>query len=155
MVLCSMTIHGLSIPFFSLGRRVCSVGSRTLSRHTSTADWALHTKHITCGEDVVINRDPVSTMEKGEGAVMDSEGKSTTSGLEDGEPDVIEENLLSPTATLAELPEENKEDLPDGSWNEEKVRIRLLSSVVARDRRLAGFFPYFLSMGLHLYAGRS
>ena len=94
-------------------------------------------------------------MEEGKGAVMDSKGKSTTSGLEDGEPDVIEENLLSPTATLAESPEENKEDPPDDGWNEEKVHIRLSSSVVARDRRLAGFFPYFLSMSLHLYAGRS
>ena len=32
MVLCSILIHGLSIPFFSLGRRVHSV-SRTWSRH--------------------------------------------------------------------------------------------------------------------------
>ena len=129
MVLCSVTIHGLSIPFFSLGRRVRSVGSRTWSRHASSADWALHTKHITRGEDVVINRDPVSAMEKGEGAVMDSESKSMTSALEDGEPDVIEENRLSPTATLAELPEENKkEDPPDGTeltleWREGPHKI--------------------------------
>ena len=67
MVLCSITIHGLSIPFFSLGRRVHSV-SRTWSRHQSMdpmgPEWATHTRRVSRPEDIVINRD--SVLERGE-----------------------------------------------------------------------------------------
>lgn len=60
MVLCSITLHGLSIPSFSLGRRVHSV-SRTWSRRdTQTSappDWTTQTRMVTRGEDIVINRD--------------------------------------------------------------------------------------------------
>ncbi|KAL5524668.1 hypothetical protein ACEPAF_9813 [Sanghuangporus sanghuang] len=67
MVLTSITIHGLSIPFFSLGRRVHSV-SRTWSRHQSIdplgPEWAMHTRRASRPEDIVINRD--STLERGE-----------------------------------------------------------------------------------------
>lgn len=68
MVLCSITIHGLSIPFFSLGRRVHSV-SRTWSRHQSMdpgslPDWAMNTRRVQRPEDIVINRD--SALERGE-----------------------------------------------------------------------------------------
>lgn len=68
MVLCSITIHGLSIPSFSLGRRVHSV-SRTWSRRdtmgsTNTGargrlpEWANQARMVTRAEDVVVNRDP-------------------------------------------------------------------------------------------------
>ena len=75
MVLCSVAIHGLSIPFFSLGRRVHSVSSRTWSRHASgPPDWATHTRHITRGEDVVINRDhDVNAMENGRAGLAEEE----------------------------------------------------------------------------------
>lgn len=67
MVLCSITIHGLSIPFFSLGRRVHSV-TRTWSRHDTLRhhqpEWANAIRQVMPGEDIVINRD--STMERGE-----------------------------------------------------------------------------------------
>ncbi|KAF9523393.1 Sodium/hydrogen exchanger family-domain-containing protein [Crepidotus variabilis] len=62
MVLCSITIHGLSIPSFSLGRRVHSV-SRTWSRRDTMnsnrdPEWAQHTRNVgTRREDIVINRD--------------------------------------------------------------------------------------------------
>lgn len=55
MVLCSIIIHGLSIPSFSLGRRVHSV-SRTWSRHTAP-DWTNQTRLVQRGDDIVINRD--------------------------------------------------------------------------------------------------
>ncbi|KAJ7445112.1 Sodium/hydrogen exchanger family-domain-containing protein [Mycena latifolia] len=62
MVLCSIAVHGLSIPSFSLGRRVHSV-SRTWSRHTTATataaprpDWMDHVRHA--GGGVVVNRDP-------------------------------------------------------------------------------------------------
>ncbi|KAI9509473.1 Sodium/hydrogen exchanger family-domain-containing protein [Russula earlei] len=65
MVLCSILIHGLSIPFFSLGRRVTTV-TRTWSRQPSLPDWALHTRRVERAEDVVINRDPMSVTEHGQ-----------------------------------------------------------------------------------------
>ncbi|KAF8625984.1 hypothetical protein AX17_006708 [Amanita inopinata Kibby_2008] len=57
MVLCSITIHGLSIPSFSLGRRVHSV-SRTWSRHALAPDWTNQARLVDRGAaDIVINRD--------------------------------------------------------------------------------------------------
>ena len=56
VVLCSILVHGLSIPFFSLGRRVHSV-SRTWSRHGGAADWTTLTRRVSKAEDIVINRD--------------------------------------------------------------------------------------------------
>ncbi|OCH91621.1 hypothetical protein OBBRIDRAFT_728394, partial [Obba rivulosa] len=67
MVLCSIAVHGLSIPFFSLGRRVHSV-SRTWSRHDtfgtfgrrsslSLPEWTTHTRRVARAEDIIINRD--------------------------------------------------------------------------------------------------
>jgi sodium/hydrogen antiporter len=73
MVLCSILIHGLSIPFFSLGRRVTTV-TRTWSRQPSHSDWALHTRRIECPGDVVINHDPVSMMECGQAGEGAKEG---------------------------------------------------------------------------------
>ncbi|KZT73873.1 hypothetical protein DAEQUDRAFT_761825 [Daedalea quercina L-15889] len=72
MVLCSITIHGLSIPSFSLGRRVHSV-TRTWSRHDtfgtftgrSVPEWTTHTRHVREGEEIVINRDREDAMERG------------------------------------------------------------------------------------------
>jgi sodium/hydrogen antiporter len=64
VVLCSIIIHGLSIPGFSLGKRVHSI-SRTWSRKDTVGngrpDWTNRTKLITKVEDVIINRD----LEKG------------------------------------------------------------------------------------------
>ena len=63
VVLCSIIIHGLSIPGFSLGKRVHSL-HRTWSRKdvgNGRPDWANRTKLITRAEDVIINRD----LEKG------------------------------------------------------------------------------------------
>lgn len=56
VVLCSILVHGLSIPFFSLGKRVHTV-SRTWSRHSAAADWTTLTRRVSKAEDIVINRD--------------------------------------------------------------------------------------------------
>ena len=64
VVLCSIIVHGLSIPGFSLGKRVHSL-SRTWSRTTAGSgrpDWTNRTKLVTKAEDIIINRD----LEKGE-----------------------------------------------------------------------------------------
>ncbi|KZT42628.1 hypothetical protein SISSUDRAFT_1058402 [Sistotremastrum suecicum HHB10207 ss-3] len=80
MVLCSIVTHGLSIPFFSLGRRVHSV-SLTWSRHQSmdhAPEWTTHTRRVIRPEDIVINRD--SEMERGEAGkiILDKESPSPT-----------------------------------------------------------------------------
>ena len=62
MVSCSVAIHVLSIPGFSLGRRVHSV-SRTWSRRdwagsrTVAPNWTNQARLVTMAEDIVINRD--------------------------------------------------------------------------------------------------
>ncbi len=82
MVLCSITIHGLSIPSFSLGRRVHSV-SRTWSRRDTmnstgrVPEWANQARLVTRREDIVINRDmdlrkPELDLEKGENEIIGS-----------------------------------------------------------------------------------
>ena len=64
VVICSILVHGLSIPFFSLGKRVHSV-SRTWSRHGGAADWTTLTRRVSKAEDIVINRD-AQDVERGE-----------------------------------------------------------------------------------------
>ncbi|KAI0766369.1 Sodium/hydrogen exchanger family-domain-containing protein [Trametes elegans] len=67
MVLCSIAVHGLSIPFFTFGRRVHSV-SRTWSRHDTVGtfgsrrrsilpEWTTQIRHVQPGDEIVINRD--------------------------------------------------------------------------------------------------
>ncbi|EJF63329.1 hypothetical protein DICSQDRAFT_145567 [Dichomitus squalens LYAD-421 SS1] len=68
MVLCSIAVHGLSIPFFTFGRRVHSV-SRTWSRHDTFGtfgstrrrsiipEWTTQIRHVQPGEEIIINRD--------------------------------------------------------------------------------------------------
>lgn len=73
MVLCSIVIHGLSIPSFSLGRRVHSV-SRTWSRH-APPDWTNQARLVERGADIVINRD--SVMEEGK-MVPDEKAETST-----------------------------------------------------------------------------
>ena len=63
VVLCSIIIHGLTIPGFTLGKRVHSL-SRTWSRWDTTGlpDWTNRATLVTKPEDIIINRD----LEKGE-----------------------------------------------------------------------------------------
>lgn len=125
MVLCSVAIHGLSIPFSLLGRRVHSVGSRTWSRHATSnvPDWTTHTRHVTRAEDVIINRDPTG-LERGEGGLTEEEKSAmeskrastvTTSPLSPDEIEEIGEASSSETraeAVPANDEEEMKEEVP-------------------------------------------
>jgi sodium/hydrogen antiporter len=82
MVICSIAVHGLSIPFFSLGRRVHSL--RTWSRHptqdTNGPEWANQMRHVRQGEDIVINRDD-NALERGECSPDADEKRSATTTL--------------------------------------------------------------------------
>ncbi|GJJ13292.1 hypothetical protein Clacol_007544 [Clathrus columnatus] len=110
MVLCSITVHGLSIPFFSLSRRVHSV-SRTWSRHQSTdlggPEWATQTRRVNGPEDIVINRDrdaAANVMELGQSEKVESDAATTVGGGDRGE---IDNNLGGEPTSRDENP-------PDG-----------------------------------------
>ncbi|KAG2360635.1 Sodium/hydrogen exchanger family-domain-containing protein [Suillus spraguei] len=142
MVLCSVAIHGLSIPFSLLGQRVHSVGSRTWSRHASSnvPDWTTHTRHVTRAEDVIINRDPAG-LERGEGGLAEEDKsaleskRASTLTVSPPSPDEIEQigeaNSVETraAAALAKDEEEIKEEIPaDGKgttaeWKEGAHRI--------------------------------
>ncbi|KAG8969192.1 hypothetical protein FRC03_004145 [Tulasnella sp. 419] len=135
MVLVSIAIHGLSIPFFSLGRRVHSV-SRTWSRHQSHdpsgPEWTQHVRRLPSRrEDIVINRDPEAPtvtvtssedrMEKGElgspsgGTLNEKQGSgtrtptSTTEANGGMEVDTRGETLADPGTPLGEREQEWRE----------------------------------------------
>lgn len=103
MVLCSILVHGLSIPFFSLGRRVHSV-SRTWSRHDTLGrpalpEWANMTRHVVRGNDIVINRD--SDIERGDATVHGDETPPT---------EKVPGSDSSPTQTTGEEPPLQREE---------------------------------------------
>lgn len=142
MVLCSVAIHGLSIPFSLLGQRVHSVGSRTWSRHATSniPDWATYTRHVTRAEDIIINRDPAG-LERGEGGLTEEEKSAleskrastiTASPMSPDEIEVIGEASSAETraeAVPAKDEEETKEEVPpDGKetnteWKEGPHKI--------------------------------
>jgi len=103
MVLCSVAIHGLSIPGFSLGRRVRTV-SRTWSRHASAPDWATQLKIVDRGADIVINRD--SVMEQGRLSRKGTDsGTLTLSPSEKRAEEEITYDVESPVEKAEERPE--------------------------------------------------
>nr|ODN82429.1 Na+/H+ exchanger AnNHA1 [Cryptococcus depauperatus CBS 7841] len=62
LVLSSIVTHGMSIPFFSLGRRVHSITytrSRNLSMDTRGDEpaWTTHARRIVPGQEIIVNRD--------------------------------------------------------------------------------------------------
>ncbi|KAH9057462.1 Sodium/hydrogen exchanger family-domain-containing protein [Lactarius vividus] len=136
MVLCSILIHGLSIPFFSLGRRVTTV-TRTWSRQPSLPDWALHTHRVERAEDVVINRDPENMMERGQASNNEKDvmkrHPSEATGFDEDEKgaralkreDTAEADAL--TVAVTESEEAKPDNPPDGTesyeWKEGPHRI--------------------------------
>lgn len=142
MVLCSILVHGLSIPFFSLGRRVHSV-SRTWSRHDTFGrthglpEWANMTRPVIRGHDIVINRD--SDIERGDATVRGDEtppneksagsGSSQTQTADDPSPkredgtDFREENLPDGSEVIAEWKEGPHNIIEKRAGPGEEVRI--------------------------------
>lgn len=123
MVLVSITVHGLSIPSFSLGRRVHSI-SHTWSRH-ATPDWTDQARHVDRPEDIVINRD--SEMERGELPVdekLEVESKQASAdSMTKGSPSPpMKDGSLSEEKDVEakrqdEEEEMKEENLPDGDEN--------------------------------------
>ncbi|KAG9102296.1 hypothetical protein FRC06_002141 [Ceratobasidium sp. 370] len=85
MVLISIMIHGLSIPFFSLGKRVHSI-HQTWSRHNTVEngrpEWQNQTRQIQPGEEIVVNRD--DAVERGEAGRFDEKRESLPTTLGEG-----------------------------------------------------------------------
>ena len=121
MVLCSITIHGLSIPFFSLGRRVHSV-TRTWSRHDTFGtftgrtmpEWANQARHVRPGDEIIINRDREDAMERG---VIPASESVTEKEPSDSSRDRVDAEARRPDGT--DVRDENP---PDGDETEEEWR---------------------------------
>jgi hypothetical protein len=124
VVLCSILVHGLSIPFFSLGKRVHSV-SRTWSRHGGAADWTTLTRRVSKAEDIVINRDPrdvQSILERGEATPAATIHEKEDVIVEQG-PTVTEKfaeggSIPTPSTTLGDSGGEAGEHLMLSEWRE-------------------------------------
>ena len=146
IVLCSVAIHGLSIPFFSLGRRVHSVSSRTWSRHASGPDWATQTRHVTRAEDVVINRDhDVDDMENGRAGLTEEEKTILESRRTSTEIKAPHEDGNSKTEDMLKGDNTAKEKMPpDGTettteWKEGSDKIIERQAGPGEDVGVTGF----------------
>ena len=135
MVLCSITIHGLSIPSFSLGRRVHSV-SRTWSRRDTmnstgprVPEWANQARLVTRREDIVVNRDmdfqkPEVDLEKGENGIVESLDSRTSA-----EVTIDQSSLAQPDSEKNTGNRTGREsmDQPDGNGQEPSDGTEVIS----------------------------
>ncbi|EJD39934.1 hypothetical protein AURDEDRAFT_116008 [Auricularia subglabra TFB-10046 SS5] len=113
MVLCSIAVHGLSIPFFSLGRRVHSV-RRTWSRHHSKEpEWAHDVRHASRPEEIVVNRDAPAPGEAEDKSGSTTASVRTTEKLQDSEIERDRRARAIPTA-LDDDDAEPEEAHPEG-----------------------------------------
>lgn len=135
MVICSIAIHGLSIPGFSLGRRVHSV-SRTWSRRDTAGsrgavpDWTNQARLVTRAEDIVINRD----LERGEGGGggVRLEKTSTRTFNSSEEEDGFKSDVI-PATTTAHQDDFRNQFPPDGKHNQTREWIEGDQRVVERN----------------------
>ena len=100
IVLCSITIHGLSIPGFSLGKRVHSV-SRTWSRRDTIGsgrapDWTNQARMVSRAEDIVINRDLERGQEGGRVPLEATMTMTSTRTLNNADEQKEEDDLTNP-----------------------------------------------------------
>ena len=148
MVLCSIIIHGLSIPSFSLGRRVHTV-SRTWSRH-APAEWINQARRVENPEDIVINRDD-NALERGESKEkVVSQRESTVDGSPSSltiKEEPIENHNVSETVRIDEetMKEEN---IPDGGervseWREGPHKLIERRAGPGEEVRLNNYLPPF------------
>ncbi|KAJ7061635.1 Sodium/hydrogen exchanger family-domain-containing protein [Mycena amicta] len=121
MVMCSIAVHGLSIPGFSLGRRVHSV-SRTWSKHTTATattnhvEWMDHVRRAEGG--VVVNRDErrIGDLEEGPSGVAPSPSPSPSGekDLEEVEGRALEEIQVRRVSEGANESDEKENGMPEG-----------------------------------------
>ena len=142
IVICSIAIHGLSIPGFSLGRRVHTV-SRTWSRRDTAGsrgggavapDWTNQARLVTRAEDIVINRDLERGDEGGGGGREKTSMRSLNSSEEDGKK---EENgvVVVPALNIHQRDQDDFRNQfpPDGKHNQTREWIEGDQRVVERN----------------------
>ena len=126
MVSCSVAIHVLSIPGFSLGRRVHSV-SRTWSRRdwagsrTVAPNWTNQARLVTRAEDIVINRELERDGGR-EGVPLQKTSTRTLNDSEDGQKGAMTEKGI-PASTAPQRYQDDdcrKQFPPDGKHNQTK-----------------------------------
>jgi sodium/hydrogen antiporter len=156
MVICSITIHGLSIPGFSLGRRVHSV-SRTWSRRDTIGsrigapDWTNQAILVTRAEDIVINRDLERGDEgRGDEKTMTMSKPTLTNGQKDdgSNSDGMTEEQRVPIPAPAQNQDEDdcrNQFPPDGKLENGWKVIRESSKGIWVDPEMMYVFLPFLS----------
>ena len=161
MVICSIAIHGLSIPGFSLGRRVHSV-SRTWSRRDTTGsraavpDWINQARLITRAEDIVINRDLERGGDGGGAATLEKTSTRTLNSSEDEQKEeedglksdaITEERIPMPVSTPHQRDQDDFRNQfpPDGKHNQTKEWIEGDQRVVERNMGGPGDDVRFIS----------
>ena len=165
MVLCSITIHGLSIPGFTLGRRVHSV-SRTWSRRDTVGsgragapDWTNQARLVTRAEDIIINRD-LERGDTGVGVPLEKEMTMTSMGTinnnnvdgqkeaDGGKPDAITQEIkfqADPTPTTPTQQDYRNQFPPDGEHHQTSEWMEGDQRVVERDMGELGDDVIFFS----------
>ncbi|PWN53343.1 hypothetical protein IE53DRAFT_295345, partial [Violaceomyces palustris] len=147
-VLCSIIVHGLTVPFFAFGKRAHTI-TRTWSRNPSFApdgepEWMSRIRRVKTGEEIVINRDgdeisadKMSAAQLamiGRGAIgghmereLRREGTETGSGTTAGEDDASANRTGSLVGLLnrkTEVDLEKAEGSPEDSSEDEKSATR-------------------------------
>jgi hypothetical protein len=170
MVLCSITIHGLSIPSFSLGRHVHSV-SRTWSRH-SPPELLNQARVVSRGAaDIVVNRDRDDKMERGEiqsdekvvepsmrpamGTDLRDEGSSATT-LEGLEQEDHPPSRAGGESARPDTPPDGIELVTE--WQEPHHRVVEWRTGPGEDVRFASFssrFASFLAAQIHWHSSHA
>ncbi|PVG00266.1 hypothetical protein CPB86DRAFT_805957 [Serendipita vermifera] len=141
MVMCSILIHGLSIPFFNLGRRVHSITmTRTLSlRGHHEPEWAGMTMKATRPEDIVINRDPE----------IPPTGVITEKEMEEGRIPVTPSHSSEDTRKVAETEAVDQEDVAEvREWREGRHLVREHHTKPGEEVRVEVIRDAFESSGL-------
>ena len=160
MVICSITIHGLSIPGFSLGRRVHSV-SRTWSRRDTTGsragapDWTNLARLVTRAEDIIINRDLERDGGRGGVPLEKTMTMMSTRTLNNGEDEHKDDDSFKSDAITEEAPQRDQDDYrnqfpPDGVHNQTREWIEGDQRVIERNMGgpgddVSSFFSFFFS----------
>jgi len=145
VVICSILVHGLSIPFFSLGKRVHSV-SRTWSRHGGPADWTTLTRRVSKAEDIVINRDPRDVhdiMERGDATpaatIREKEDIVLAPGLTITEEPVRDGDQASGSTPTTSTADEGEDSMILAEWREGPHQVIERRTGTGQEVRLSFF----------------
>jgi hypothetical protein len=172
----ALTADGLSIPFFSLGRRVHSLTlTYTLSRNPSMDTrnepaWTTHARRVISGQDIVVNRDDdpeegdLGVRQNGqrndslrEKTVASDESGGSSSSRTAGRSDAYEMDERTGSRQEGERYEDDDDDNEGRTppLAEYREGHHLIIERRVGDSEEVSFFPRFLWHGSHTGGGRS